>query len=67
MFFVAKLNHGQKQCGGRAANDGMGKHYFVLLIITDGVISDLEQTKAAIVYVGWPVFINRYPQLFLLG
>ncbi len=32
-----------------AARDG--SHYFVLLIITDGVISDFEQTKAAIVNV----------------
>ncbi|RWS07463.1 copine-8-like isoform X2 [Dinothrombium tinctorium] len=26
-----------------------GKHYFILLIITDGIISDMPQTKAAIV------------------
>jgi hypothetical protein len=30
-----------------------GTHYFVLLIITDGVISDLERTKEAIVYVSF--------------
>jgi len=26
-----------------------GKHYFILLIITDGIISDMHQTKSAIV------------------
>lgn len=26
-----------------------GKHYFVLLIITDGIISDMHQTKRAII------------------
>ena len=28
-----------------------GTHYFVLLIITDGVITDMPQTKEAIVQV----------------
>ena len=31
-----------------------GSHYFVLLIITDGVITDMQQTKAAIVAVSPP-------------
>ena len=30
-----------------------GSQYFVLLILTDGVISDMETTKEAIVAVGW--------------
>ncbi len=28
-----------------------GKNYYILLIITDGIITDMEQTKAAIVKV----------------
>lgn len=35
-----------------------GKHYFVLLIITDGIISDMHQTKRAIINAsGLPISI----------
>ncbi len=37
---------------GAAVQDG--SQYFVLLIITDGVISDMAQTKEAIVNVSYP-------------
>ena len=28
-----------------------GSHYFVLLILTDGIITDMQETKSAIVQV----------------
>lgn len=34
-----------------AAEKRQGTDYFILLIITDGIITDMPQTKAAIVYV----------------
>lgn len=34
-----------------AAGSQDGSNYFILLIITDGIITDMEQTKAAIVAV----------------
>lgn len=36
-------------CNTIADNYSDGNHYFVLLIITDGIISDLNQTKQAII------------------
>lgn len=44
--FSPVINHVGKFAAA-AARDG--SHYFVLLIITDGVITDFEQTKSAIV------------------
>jgi hypothetical protein len=35
-----------------------GSQYSVLLIITDGVISDMAQTKEAIVNVSWGLFLS---------
>ena len=45
-----------------------GSHYFVLLILTDGVISDMQNTKASIVAVStkativsiWLTSLNLY-------
>ena len=34
-----------------ASERRQGTDYFILLIITDGIITDMPQTKAAIVYV----------------
>ncbi|KAK2184011.1 hypothetical protein NP493_286g02086 [Ridgeia piscesae] len=38
------------QFGLDAAKEGATKSYFVLLIITDGAITDMDETRAAIVY-----------------
>ena len=45
------------RCRMAAAYRG-GTHYFVLLIITDGAISDMEQTKEAIVNVNIIFLLN---------
>ena len=39
-----------------------GSCYFVLLIITDGVITDLPQTKQAIVHVSECVYLTPNKQ-----
>jgi hypothetical protein len=51
-------------CRFAAAAAKDGGHYFVLLIITDGVISDIEQTKQAIVYVN--ILHPSYKQTIIL-
>ena len=40
-----------------------GLHYFVLLILTDGVITDMQNTKASIVAVS---SFNTIPANYLL-
>ncbi|XP_062517129.1 copine-8-like [Corticium candelabrum] len=44
--FASVINH-VARFAGKQRSSGLG--YFILLIMTDGVISDLEETKAAIV------------------
>ena len=48
--FLFLFSDGRCVCRFAAAYQG-GMHYFVLLIITDGVITDMPQTKEAIVQV----------------
>ena len=42
-----------------------GKNYFVLLILTDGIITDMPQTTEAIVNVSSFLFNSSYITLFI--
>ena len=44
-----------------------GDDYFILLIITDGIITDMEQTKDAIVNVRYPGLLSWIMTLYMFG
>ena len=48
-YFAPSIQKVAKVASASAQEDGGGRQYFVLLILTDGVITDLEETKQAIV------------------